>query len=149
MLASFHVLECLIGLGFFYDPIENSTYHLTFLPSHLRGINFISNVITTFTTYLESWASIASSLAFQFLFNQHFFIASFGSHWCCYFPFPMAIESNFEPLAPYGKWVFSIFRTPHWETNQTSLSMLKRVYDCDDDFENLPPHDFENELHEF
>jgi hypothetical protein len=28
-------------------------------------------------------------------------------------------------------------------------SMLKRVYDCDDDFENLPPHDFENELHEF
>jgi hypothetical protein len=29
------------------------------------------------------------------------------------------------------------------------LSMLKRVYDCDDDFEKIPPHDFENELHEF
>ncbi len=27
-------------------------------------------------------------------------------------------------------------------------SMYKRVHDCDD-FENLPPHDFENELHEF
>jgi len=27
--------------------------------------------------------------------------------------------------------------------------MLKRVYDCDDDFEKIPPHDFENELHEF
>ncbi len=86
----------------------------------LRGINFISNVITIITTYLESWALVAWSLAFQFLFNQHFFIGSFGSHWFWYFPFPMAIEGNFEPLAPHGKWVFSIFQTPHWETNQTS-----------------------------